>query len=136
MGDLGSIPGWGRSPGEGHGHPLQYSCLENPHGQRSLAGCSPWGQKGSDTTERPTQQEWDHSRNPFLITPSSLKLEVSFAGAFSEGPKDISFFLNRFAKSLLFLQKDMWDVGSLTGDQTGDLALEVQESELPDRQET
>ena len=28
--DLGSIPGLGRSPGEGHGHPLQYSCLENP----------------------------------------------------------------------------------------------------------
>ena len=29
-GDLGSIPGWGRSPGEGSGYPLQYSCLENP----------------------------------------------------------------------------------------------------------
>ena len=34
--DLGSIPGLGRSPGEGHGNTLQYSCLENPHGQRSL----------------------------------------------------------------------------------------------------
>ena len=30
VGDLGSIPGLGRSPGEGHGNPLQYSCLENP----------------------------------------------------------------------------------------------------------
>ena len=30
MGDLGSIPGLGRSPGEGNGNPLQYSCLENP----------------------------------------------------------------------------------------------------------
>ena len=29
-GDLGLIPGLGRSPGEGHGNPLQYSCLENP----------------------------------------------------------------------------------------------------------
>ena len=29
-GDPGSIPGWGRSPGEGNGNPLQYSCLENP----------------------------------------------------------------------------------------------------------
>ena len=29
-GDLGSIPGSGRAPGEGHGNPLQYSCLENP----------------------------------------------------------------------------------------------------------
>ena len=37
-GDLGSNPGPGRSPGGGHGNPLQYSCLENPHGQRSLAG--------------------------------------------------------------------------------------------------
>ena len=37
-GDLGSAPGWGRSPGEGNGNPLQYSCLENPHEQRSLAG--------------------------------------------------------------------------------------------------
>ena len=36
--DLGWIPGLGRSPGGGHGNPLQYSCLENPHGQRSLAG--------------------------------------------------------------------------------------------------
>ena len=47
-GDMGSIPGLGRSPGGGHGSPLQYSCLENPHRQRSLAG---WGRKGSATTE-------------------------------------------------------------------------------------
>ena len=39
--DLGSIPGLERSPGEGHGNPLQYSCLENPHGQMSLADYSP-----------------------------------------------------------------------------------------------
>ena len=37
-GDQGLIPGLGRSPGGGNGNPLQYSCLENPHGQRSLAG--------------------------------------------------------------------------------------------------
>ena len=48
--DLGSIPGLGRSPGGGHGNPLQYSCLENPHGQRTLAGYSPWGHKVSDKT--------------------------------------------------------------------------------------
>ena len=35
-GDRDSIPGSGRSPGGGHGNPLQYSCLENPHRQRSL----------------------------------------------------------------------------------------------------
>ena len=39
--DVGSIPGSEGSPGGGHGNPLQYSCLENPHGQRSLEGCSP-----------------------------------------------------------------------------------------------
>ena len=49
--DLGLIPGLGRSPGGRHGHPLQYSCLENPHGQRNPAGYSPWGPKESDTTE-------------------------------------------------------------------------------------
>ena len=52
VGDLGSIPGLGRSPGEGHGNPLQYSCLENPHGQRSLAGYSPWDHKELDMTEQ------------------------------------------------------------------------------------
>ena len=36
----GSIPGLGSSPGGGHGNPLQYSCLENPHGQRSWVGYS------------------------------------------------------------------------------------------------
>ena len=51
-GDLGVIPGLGRSPGGGHGNPLQYSCLENPHGQRSLVSHSPWGHKESDMTER------------------------------------------------------------------------------------
>ena len=50
--DLGLIPGLGRSPGGGHGNPLQYSCLENPHGQRSLADYSPWVHKESDMTER------------------------------------------------------------------------------------
>ena len=43
--------GWEDLPEEGNGNPLQYSCLENPHGQRSLAGYSPWGHKELDTTE-------------------------------------------------------------------------------------
>ena len=57
-GDLGSIPMLGRSAGGGHGYPFQYSCLENPMdrrawwAERSVAGCSPWGHKESDTTER------------------------------------------------------------------------------------
>ena len=46
-GDLGSIPGLGRSPGEGKGYPLQYSGLEN-----SMDLYNPWGRKELDTTER------------------------------------------------------------------------------------
>ena len=49
--DASSIPGSGRSPRGGHGNPLQYSCLENTQGQRSLVGYSPWGCKESDTAE-------------------------------------------------------------------------------------
>ena len=49
--DVSTTPGLGRSPGEGHGIPFQYSCLENPHGQRSLASYNPLGCKESDTTE-------------------------------------------------------------------------------------
>ena len=47
----GFHPGLGRSPGGGHRNPLQYSCLENPHGQRSLVSHSPWGRKEVDTIE-------------------------------------------------------------------------------------
>ena len=48
--DTGSIPGLGRCPGGGHDNPFQYSCLENPYGQRSLVGYSPRGSRESDTT--------------------------------------------------------------------------------------
>ena len=49
-GDPGSIPGWGRSQGGGHGNPLQCSCPRESHGQKSQAGYSPWGHKESDMT--------------------------------------------------------------------------------------
>ena len=54
-GDPGSIPGLGRSPGEGNGNPLQCSCLENPVDWGAClqsTDYSPWGRKESDTTER------------------------------------------------------------------------------------
>ena len=64
----GSLPGPGRSPGGGHGSPLHYSCWENPHGQRSLAGYSLKGHKESDTTEATEpigmhsfSTSWNHS---------------------------------------------------------------------------
>ena len=56
-----SIPGLERSPGGRNGNPLQYSCLENPHGQRSLMGCSPWYQKESDTTEWLSTHTYTHT---------------------------------------------------------------------------
>jgi len=49
--DAGSIPRLRTYPGEENGNPLQCPCLENPHGQRSLVGYSPWGLKESDMTE-------------------------------------------------------------------------------------
>ena len=69
VGDLGSITWLGRSPGEGHGNPLQYSCLENSHGQRSLAGYSPWGGKELDTTERLSTVHCDLSYKEFKHLP-------------------------------------------------------------------
>ena len=50
-GDVGSIPGSGRSPGEGNGNPLQYSCLKIPW-MEEPGGYNPQGCKKSDTTER------------------------------------------------------------------------------------
>ena len=58
----GSILGLGRSLGGGHGNSLQYSCLENPLGQRSLVGYSPWGRKESDRTEQSSTQHKAYSR--------------------------------------------------------------------------
>ena len=53
-GDLGSIPGLGRSPGEGNGHPTPVFLPGEFQGQRNPAGLSPWGRKELDTTEQLT----------------------------------------------------------------------------------
>ena len=66
-GDLGSIPGLGRSPRGRHGNPPQYSCLENPQGQRGLVGYSPWGCKELDMIE------WLSSGNGNLFQYSCLE---------------------------------------------------------------
>ena len=52
VGDLGSIPGLGRSPGEGNGNPLQYSGLENSMDRGAWQATVHGGLKESDTTER------------------------------------------------------------------------------------
>ena len=59
--DAGSIPGSGRSPGEGNGNSLQDYCLESPHEERSLGGYSPWSCKESDMTEH-----HHHPQIPYL----------------------------------------------------------------------
>ena len=75
--DLGSIPGLGRSSGGGNVNPLQYPRLDNPHGQRSLAGYSPWGSqrvRHNCTTKMPTESVMPSSRlilcRPLLLPPS------------------------------------------------------------------
>ena len=49
VGDMSSIPGSGRSPGDGHGDPLQHSCLKNPVNRGVWQ--APWGRKQLDTGE-------------------------------------------------------------------------------------
>ena len=83
-GDLGLIPGSGKSPGEGNGNLLQYSCLENPHYQRNLEGYSPWGCKELDMTERLTLEKSTAPRSntlawkiPWTEGPGRLQSMVS-----------------------------------------------------------
>ena len=68
-GDLGSIPGSGRSPREENGNPFQYSCPENPHWQRSLIGYSPWGLKELDMTEWLTLSLFFMERKGEIMAP-------------------------------------------------------------------
>ena len=69
---MGLIPGWGRSPGGGHGNPLQDSCLENSPGQKSLVGYSPRGCKESDMTEQLSMRAHTTRVNSALAGPRKL----------------------------------------------------------------
>ena len=74
-GDLGLTPGLGSSPGGGHGNLLKYYCLENPHGQRSLAGYGPWGRKSWTQTERlRTAQHSIKKQRLEMVSPKSSPL--------------------------------------------------------------
>ena len=57
---MSSVRGLGGSPGGGHGNLFQYSCLENPHGQSSLAGYCPQGHKELDTTKATNHARMQH----------------------------------------------------------------------------
>ena len=91
-GDTGSIPGLGKSPGGGHGNPFQCSCLENPHGQRSLQGCSPWGHKESATTEQlsTAQHPLDHTLALEVTFNSSCPTSSGYDKTEAQREKDLS----------------------------------------------
>ena len=98
--DPSSIPGLGRSPEEGNGNPLQYSCLES-HGQRSLVGYSPWGHRESDTTEWPT------------LPPSSCFFNFIWSMSFSDFPCPRLPW--QFWGTLASLYSECLNLGSLVG---------------------
>ena len=77
VGNLGSIPVLGSSPGGGHGNPLQYSCLENPPRQRSLAGYCLWGCKELNTTEQLSTAQGIHVNATLSIHPTRSFPSVS-----------------------------------------------------------
>ena len=70
VGDLGSIPGLGSSPGGGHSNPLQYSYLENPPRQRSLSGYCLWGCKELNMTEQLSTAQGIHVNATLSVHPT------------------------------------------------------------------
>ena len=78
--DSGSIPESGRSPREGNGDPLQYSCLENFTGQRSLAGYSPRGHKESDMTEH------SRAKDVRILNPRTCEFYLTWQKGFAINP--------------------------------------------------
>ena len=90
-GDMGSIPGSGTSPIGGSGNPLQYSCLGNSHGQRSLVGYSPWGHtvRHDGATEHICMSAWPSQHNTLIQSYLGEFLAVQWLGFHSvtaEGP--------------------------------------------------
>ena len=106
---LGSIPGSGRSPGEGNGNPLHYSCLKNPKNQRGLAGYSPWSHKELNTTE------W-HSMLYNVINILALILLVF---TLSLGYRGYSVLwplgLQRFREGVSLMRYTVWGRGRFSG---------------------
>ena len=92
-------PWVGKIAWEVHGNPPQYSCLENPRGQRRLAGCSPLGLKESDTTERlSTAQHSTWSTQEGLLSLIHLRILRNGFSAWYENVilSQYSFMLQAF----------------------------------------
>jgi len=96
--DLGSIPRLGRSPGEAHSNPLQYFCLKNPHGQRSLVGYCPWGHEESDMTKQLSTQHIYHTQYNNQLT---LKIKIKTA--------EMNLYLMAEQDIISFLQSNIWE---------------------------
>ena len=91
-GDVGSVPGLGRPPGEGNGNPLQYSCLGNPLNRRAWWAAVPVVTKESDMTELQKQQN-------FVIVQFNL-----FSNCLTEGLHSLFFFFHLLQFNLCFWQ--------------------------------
>ena len=112
------IPELGRTPGGEHGNPLQYSCLESPHGQRSLAGYSPRGRKESDTTEQlSTQNSFEAKREDIQHNRRTYKWLLEL------GPYDLCQNLRGSIGEHDVLQSDGYLGNSLADQQLGLCAL-------------
>ena len=91
--DWGSIPGLGRSPGEGNGKALCYSCLENPRDRGTWqAACSPWSCKKSDTTKWLT-----HTYTLYVLSKRNLLFSqcTSVGQVLFSGPSSVPLFIAR-----------------------------------------
>ena len=118
MRDSGSIPESGKSPGRRYGNPLQYSCLEKPHGQRSLAGCSPQGRRESDTPERLSTAQFEQislgrtgnkqeeltSATRFFLAFVKSPLSRFLAPCYSLCPRSQQWGTNGYKRSITILR--------------------------------
>ena len=95
-----------------HGNPLQYSCLENPHGQKSLVDCSPRGHKKSDVTEQLSAAQYAYPFTSWQIKGEKVEVvtEFLFLGSKTTADGDCSHEMRR---QLLLGRKAMTNLDSV-----------------------
>ena len=121
--DSNSIPGLGRSPGGGHGNSLQYSGLENPHGQRRLVGYSPWVTE-SDMTEHLSTQMFSFTCNSCAELSPSQPQSLIFPNFRNDIKTNVPFVL--YSPSL----PSILDGSINQGESTSDTSLNPSSSML------
>ena len=110
-GVAGSIPGLRRFPGGRDENPLQYSCLEDPHGQKSLTDYSPWGSQrvGHDQVPRQQQPLWSLTGTG---GPECHMANTSLTGPLSASREAASVFLSSLNRGLVQLAQGRRQLGS------------------------